>query len=36
MHRQTKMTDIPARVKAAVAARDCTHGPATCILCGAP
>ena len=36
MHRQTKMTDIPARVKAAVAARDCTQGPATCILCGAP
>lgn len=36
MHRQTKQTAIPASVKAAVAARDCTHGPATCIICGAP
>ena len=36
MHRQTKHTSIPARVKAAVAARDSTNGPATCIICGAP
>ena len=35
MHRQTRATSIPAKVKAAVAERDCTHGPATCILCGA-
>lgn len=36
MHRMTKMTAIPARVKAIVAQRDCAHGPATCIICGAP
>ena len=36
MHRQTKYTAIPARVKAAVALRDSAHGPATCIICGAP
>ena len=36
MHRQTKATAIPAKVKAAVAARDCMNGPATCIICGAP
>lgn len=36
MHRQTKSTAIPAKVKAAVALRDCAHGTATCILCGAP
>ena len=36
MHRMTKQTAIPAKVKAAVAARDCANGPATCILCGAP
>lgn len=36
MHKQTRQTAISASVKAAVAARDCTHGPATCILCGAP
>lgn len=36
MHRMTKWTNIPASVKAAVALRDCTNGPATCIICGAP
>lgn len=36
MHRQTKHTAISARVKAAVAARDCSNGPSTCIICGAP
>lgn len=36
MHTETKHTAIPARVKAAVAKRDSTHGPATCIICGAP
>ena len=36
MHRQTKQTAIPASVKRAVALRDCAHGPATCIICGAP
>lgn len=36
MHTETKHTAIPARVKAAVAKRDCTNGPATCIICGAP
>lgn len=36
MHKITKATAIPAKVKAAVAARDCINGPATCILCGAP
>lgn len=36
MHRQTRATSIPVKVKAAVAERDCTNGPATCILCGAP
>ena len=36
MHRMTKMTAIPAKVKAIVAQRDCAHGPATCIICGAP
>lgn len=36
MNRQTKKTAIPASVKAAVAARDCVNGPATCIICGAP
>lgn len=36
MHRMTKFTAIPTKVKAAVAARDCANGPATCILCGAP
>ena len=36
MHRQTKATSIPARVKAAVALRDSANGPATCIICGAP
>lgn len=36
MHRMTKFTAIPASVKAKVAKRDCAHGPATCIICGAP
>lgn len=36
MHELTKATSIPAKVKAAVAARDCKNGPATCIICGAP
>ena len=36
MHHMTKMTAIPAKVKAIVAQRDCAHGPATCIICGAP
>lgn len=36
MHNQTKKTRITAEVKAAVALRDSAHGPATCILCGAP
>lgn len=36
MHRQTKSTSIPTSVKAAVALRDSVHGPATCIICGAP
>lgn len=37
MHRQTKLTAIPASVKAAVARRDCSGGrPATCIICGVP
>ena len=36
MHRMTKFTAIPASVKAEVANRDCTHGPATCIICGQP
>ena len=36
MHRQTRETSIPAKVKAAVAKRDCINGPATGILCGAP
>lgn len=36
MHKMTKLTAIPAKVKAAVALRDSAHGPATCILCGAP
>ena len=36
MHRMTLYTAIPAKVKAAVAARDSAHGPATCILCGTP
>lgn len=36
MHKETKRTAIPVRVKAAVEARDCTNGPATCIICGAP
>lgn len=36
MHDMTKMTAIPQRVKAAVAARDSENGPATCIICGAP
>lgn len=36
MNTITKHTAIPASVKALVAKRDCTNGPATCILCGAP
>lgn len=36
MHRQTKATAIPSGVKAAVANRDCSNGPATCIICGRP
>lgn len=36
MHEETKRTAIPARIKAAVAARDSVYGPATCIICGAP
>lgn len=36
MHAETKHTAIPASVKADVALRDSTHGPATCIICGAP
>lgn len=36
MHDMTKATSIPTKVKAAVAARDCVNGPATCIICGAP
>lgn len=37
MHRQTKATAIPARIKAAVARRDCSGGRiSTCIICGAP
>lgn len=34
MHRETKATDIPSSVKAAVALRDSKNGPATCIICG--
>lgn len=36
MHTETQHTAIPARIKAAVAKRDSTNGPATCIICGAP
>ena len=36
MHRMTKFTAIPAKVKAAVATGVCINGPATCILGGAP
>lgn len=36
MHRQTRATSNSAKVKDTVAKRDCTNGPATCILCGAP
>lgn len=37
MHQQTKATAIPARIKAAVARRDCSGGQiSTCIICGAP
>ena len=36
MHRMTKATAIPAKVKAAVALRDSDNGPATCIICGEP
>ena len=36
MHKQTRASAIPARVKAAVALRDSANGPATCIVCGAP
>ena len=36
MHKQTRASAIPARVKAAVALRDSANGPATCIICGAP
>ena len=36
MHRQTRATSIPAKVKAAVAERDCTYGPATAVLLAVP
>lgn len=36
MHTETKHTAIPASVKATVSLRDSVHGPATCIICGAP
>lgn len=36
MHRLTRATAIPPKVKKLVALRDCANGPATCIICGAP
>ena len=36
MNRMAKAAAIPVSVKKAVALRDCAHGPATCIICGAP
>lgn len=36
MNKMAKAASISASVKKAVALRDCAHGPATCIICGAP
>lgn len=36
MHAMTKHTAIPARVKAAVALRDCADGRCCCVVCGSP
>lgn len=36
MHKMTRRTAIPAKVKAAVALRDSRDGRCCCVLCGSP